>query len=94
MAPGQPGIILGFSLNLCRKASFLFFSSLDGMQCIPGGFDERRDIPRGAGVKGLDVAMLSSHPVVLGGRHIAQCSSLHSVYSFRRCMHLHCRSRV
>ncbi|KAA6425436.1 MAG: hypothetical protein FRX49_04928 [Trebouxia sp. A1-2] len=50
--------------------------------CIPGGFDEGCDIPRGSGVKGLDVAMLSSHPVVPGGRHIAQRSSLHSIFTF------------
>ena len=64
------------------------------MQCIPGGFDEGGDIPGGSGVKGLYVAMLSSHPIVLGGRHIAQRSSLHSIYSFRGCMHLHCMSSV
>ncbi len=64
------------------------------MQCIPGGFDEGRDIPGGSGVKGLDVAMLSSHPIVLGGRHIAQRSSLHSIYSFRGCTHLHCMGCV
>jgi hypothetical protein len=56
------------------------------MQCIPGGFDEGRDIPWGSGVEGLDVPVLSSHPVVLGGRHIAQRSSLHSICSFRECM--------
>ena len=49
------------------------------MQWIPGGFDECSDVSRGSRVKGLDVAMLSSHPVVLGGRHVAQRSSLHSV---------------
>ena len=53
-------------------------SSSGKLHCIPSGSDEGGHIPGGPGVKSLDVAMLTGHPVVPGGRHVAQGSRLHA----------------